>query len=246
MTTTPTLWGTEDPLFPFTTDALPKVAALKDGTVDMVCQRAGGDLVDRHLNELGGLPCGDFLSALSSSTDMTRDRPGGTVMIRPTPRNIGLAAAAAMVLAGGVAFANPEAGGKFSQASSFVFIPSVSAAAPTILRTVSIKCPVAGFLLANAEASFQLSFSTATPNSPAVMHYGISRTTAFDTQHDHAIELPTNPVNPIIPGSMQRFDNCTAGQTITYRFIAFLVGGLTAATNASQPTLSAIFLRDHD
>src|SRR4051794_13132661 len=99
MTTTPTLWGTEDPLFPFTTDALPKVAALKDGTVDMVRQRAGGDLVGRHLNELGGLPCGDFLSALSSSTDMTLDRTGGTVMIRPTPRNIGLAAAAAMVLA---------------------------------------------------------------------------------------------------------------------------------------------------
>jgi hypothetical protein len=165
-------------------------------------------------------------------------------MARHTSGNIGFLAAVALGLANGAALANPEAGGDASQSNNLVGITSASFAAPTILRSVAIKCPVAGFLIANADASF---FLSPTPGATASsLEYSISRTTAFDASADHSIRIATPGLVSSIPGSIQRFDSCQAGQTITYRFVALLGEGLTAASDASQPRLSVIFLRDPD
>ena len=76
MTTTPTFWGNEVPFSTlFFDDFNPKVAALKDGTFSIVWEREGGNLVGRHLNELGSFTGGDFLSALSGSTTKAMGSP---------------------------------------------------------------------------------------------------------------------------------------------------------------------------
>src|SRR4051794_10175947 len=175
---------------------------------------------------------------------MTDPHPtfGGSAMSRYTSGNVGFAAMMAMTLASGAALANPEAGGGASQSNNFVGITSANFAAPTILRSVVIKCPVAGFLIANADTSFLLS---PTPGAAASsLEYSISRTTAFDTSAHHSIRIATPGLVSSIPGSIQRFDSCKAGQTITYRFVALLGEGLSGASDASQPRLSVIFLRD--
>lgn len=165
-------------------------------------------------------------------------------MARHTSGNIGFLATVALGLANGAALANPEAGGDASQSNNLVAISSADFGAPTILRSVVIKCPVAGFLIANADASFLLSPTAGATISS--LEYGISRTTAFDTAADHTIRIATPGLVSSIPGSIQRFDSCKAGQTITYRFVALLGEGLSGASDASQPRLSVIFLRDPD
>ena len=67
MTTTPTPWGNEVPFSNFFTDFNPQVVALNDGTFSIVWEREGGNLVGRHLNELGSFTGGDFLSQLSGA-----------------------------------------------------------------------------------------------------------------------------------------------------------------------------------
>lgn len=152
--------------------------------------------------------------------------------------SIGLVATVATVLASGVAFAHP-AGGNFSQTIDPMTITSTNPSTPTILRSVSIKCPVAGFLIANADASFNLDI----PGVFGTLAYGISRTTAFDPADVHTIGAPQTTFLSL-PGSIQRFDTCTGGQTITYRFVAYRFIGLGTNTTAVQPRLSVIFLRD--
>ena len=67
MTTTPTV-GNEVTFSTFFTDFGPQVRGLSDGTFAIAWERDGGNLVGRHLNELGGFTGGDFLAALSGST----------------------------------------------------------------------------------------------------------------------------------------------------------------------------------
>jgi hypothetical protein len=157
---------------------------------------------------------------------------------------IGLLATVASGLTSGAVLANPEAGNAFSQTIQPVTISSLNANIPTILRTVGIKCPAAGSLIVNADASFSISFNAGA--TFGTLHYAVSRTTTYDNADDHVISVPNTGFNPTIPAGAQRFDSCTAGQTITYRFVAFLFGGLTAATSAIQPRLSVIFVRDRD
>ena len=127
-------------------------------------------------------------------------------MARHTSGTIGFLATVALGLANGAALANPEAGGDASQSNNLVSISSADFGAPTILRSVVIKCPVAGFLIANADASFLLSPTAGATISS--LEYGISRTTAFDTAADHTIRIATPGLVSSIPGSIQRFDSC--------------------------------------
>lgn len=160
-------------------------------------------------------------------------------------RPVGLSAVLLAIFVNGIALANPEAGGDYSQTFGIVNITSSSSTAPTILRSVTVKCPVAGFLIANADAEFGLGMTDL--NADGTLAYGISRTTALDFNNYHFIE-GRDPVDGVVsnPGGLQRFDICTAGQTITYRFVAYLVEGLGPPTGAHQPRLSVIFLRDRD
>ncbi|HMR54527.1 MAG TPA: calcium-binding protein [Amaricoccus sp.] len=68
MTTTPTSWGNEVTFSNLFTDFNPKVAALQDGTFTIVWQGDGGNLVGKHLNELGSFTGDNFLLPLSDST----------------------------------------------------------------------------------------------------------------------------------------------------------------------------------
>ncbi|MGY6216947.1 hypothetical protein ACW73L_17460 [Methylolobus aquaticus] len=142
----------------------------------------------------------------------------------------------------GAAWANPEAGGDYAQSTTSVVIDSSSSATPNILRSVTVVCPVTGFLLAQADAQFGMNFTTA--GVDGILAYGISRSAALDFNHYHYLQGGSTGGFQYNPGSIQRFDTCTAGQSITYRFVAFLNSGLTTSTYAWQPKLSVIHLRD--
>ncbi|WP_139559660.1 hypothetical protein [Methylotetracoccus oryzae] len=147
-----------------------------------------------------------------------------------------------VTLGSGAAWANPEAGGDYSQTTTLVTIDSSSTGSPNILRSVTVVCPVTGFLLAQADAQFGLNFTTA--GSDGALGYGISRTIAIDSNHYHFLQGASASGFQYNPGSIQRFDTCTAGQSITYRFVAYLLYGLSTSTYAWQPKLSVIQLRD--
>jgi len=164
-------------------------------------------------------------------------------MRRQISKNVGLVATVALVLVSGVALANPEAGGDYSQTTTPVPITSASPTAPTILRSVTLKCPAAGLLFGNADAGFRLAPSDPSLG-PAALRYGISRTTAFDSSNYHEVYTT---YDTIVPAGIQRFDTCTAGQTVTYRFLSYLAFNVaTSSSWAYQPRLSVIFLRDRD
>ncbi|MFH0344924.1 MAG: hypothetical protein ACHBNF_22990 [Chromatiales bacterium] len=113
-----------------------------------------------------------------------------------------------------------------------------------MLRSVTVKCPVAGFTIAHADTQFGLSFSGAAW-SEGIVAYGISRNSlVFDFNHYHYLEGEAADSFEYNPGAISRFDTCTAGQTVTYRFLAYLSSGLTTGTYAWQPKLSVVGYRD--
>lgn len=155
------------------------------------------------------------------------------------------------VIAGGLstlssqAFANPEAGADYSQSSSSVTIASSSTATPTILRTVTVVCPVTGFTIARADSQFGLFFSGSGPTYSGTIAYGISRnSTAFDFNHYHFLQGYSGSSFQYNPGGIQRADTCGAGQSVTYRFVSYLSTGLTTFTYAWQPKLTVEGFRD--
>ena len=163
-------------------------------------------------------------------------------MTRQISRDVGLVATVATVLVSGVAFANPEVGGDYSQTTTPVAITSSSPTTPSVLRSVSIKCPATGLLFGHADAAFRVGVSNPSLGQ-GVVRYGISLTTAFDYSNYH--EVYTTSSDTFVPAGIQRFDTCTAGQTLTYRFLAY-VGSNLSSPYAYQPRLSVIFVRDRD
>lgn len=160
---------------------------------------------------------------------------------------------AALLLSSGAAFANPETGGDYSAISDtgtggYVTVTATSASSPTQLTSVTVVCPYAGFLIANADAQFDLPH--ANKDSTAALRYAISTTTTANIQGiQRTITSPrADQYNSKVSMSagMQRFDTCTAGQSVTYRFYAWKYYGLssTLPTVARQIRLSVIHLRD--
>jgi hypothetical protein len=162
-----------------------------------------------------------------------------------TPKRIKtlMASIALASLAAASVSANPEIGGDYATNPSIItFIDSASATNPTVLTSVQVRCPVAGFLIAQADVEFAL--YTASPNARGVLVYGITRTTGIDGQHYHRVDVDGGLGGMIRTGGMQRFDTCVAGQTLTYRLFAFRQSGLTSLTWARRPQLSVIHIRD--
>lgn len=146
-------------------------------------------------------------------------------------------------LATGSVSARPEIGGDYAtNPSPLTFIDSASSTSPTVLTSVQVRCPVAGFLIVQADAEFTL--YTASQSARGILVYGISRTSGIDGQHYHRIDVDGGVGAKIRTGAMQRFDTCVAGQTLTYRLFAFRQDGLTSVTWARRPQLSAIHVRD--
>jgi hypothetical protein len=132
--------------------------------------------------------------------------------------------------------------------SSNVVVSSTSGSQPTQLRTVTAICRVNGFLFATVASAFSV---TTTGTSPkfAEVDYSIAKdSTAMDTPTFNSLRFPV-PLQPSgtagvasAAGSTMRVDNCTAGQSVTYRFVAVRVG-LTASDTVTsiRPKLVVTF-----
>jgi hypothetical protein len=139
--------------------------------------------------------------------------------------------------------ANPEIGGDYATNPALLtFIDSASSTNPTILTSVQVRCPVAGFLIVQADVEFAL-YNTS-QIARGILVYGITRTTRLEGQHYHRIEADGGLEARIRTGAMQRFDTCVAGQTLTYRLYAYRQTGLSSVTWARRPQLSVIHVRD--
>lgn len=148
----------------------------------------------------------------------------------------------ALFLVANQAKATPEVGFDFSQTSSNITINTISTASPNVLRTVTIICPAAGYSVATANTLFE--FNVNNPTFPGTIAYSLSRNSAsFQSAHQHNVFGNYVEDFHIFPATIQRIDSRTAGQSVTYRFLA------TQGTNvfdvtAKQPSLVVVFYRD--
>jgi hypothetical protein len=135
----------------------------------------------------------------------------------------------------------PLSGVGFSQTSDKITIDTINTNSPNVLSTVKVTCPSEGYLVATANAKFQYS---ANPSFPGTIAYSITKdSTSFDPNHQH--NLFGNFVNGLatVPASIQRFDKCEAGNTITYHFVA-TQGSNVFDVSASQPNLVVTFFQN--
>ena len=117
-------------------------------------------------------------------------------------------------------------------------IGSTSNTNTTVLATVTVRCPAAGWLVAHAETQFGLYEGGATDYSQ--VGYSITRDTtapyAYDSTHYNYLKEYVPSGVYYSPAYIQRVDPCTAGATYTYRCVAWRVNA-GAQTYAWQPTL---------
>lgn len=140
----------------------------------------------------------------------------------------------------GHALANPEIGGDTSRISGDIPILSTNYANPMVLKEVTVACPVDGFLVAQADANFSIVISP--PGADGILVYGITTGTALDRGDYHFLESHSANGQDYESGAISRFDTCIAGQTVRYRFVAYLRSNLSLSTYAQTPTLSVIHL----
>jgi hypothetical protein len=142
----------------------------------------------------------------------------------------------------GQLWATPETGLDFSQTAETIEITTQSTATPDILRSRSITCPEAGFVVAIANGRLQ--YSTPFTDTIGTMSISLSRDRT-DFAPTHQQNIFGNYVNGLYTGivSIQRVDQCEKGASHTYRFLA--TRGFNA-TDASmrQPSLILMFFRD--
>jgi hypothetical protein len=131
----------------------------------------------------------------------------------------------------------------FDTGSATVSVTSTSTVTPTVLRTVTATCPNTGFLLATASSLF-----TATPgavNGTQFLYSIAKDATTFDntTRYTVAMRDIKDPGGASVPSSaLMRVDSCTAGQSVTYRFLA-AKGVDLVKLNATQPKLVVTFFQ---
>jgi hypothetical protein len=134
-----------------------------------------------------------------------------------------------------------ESGISYSKYTDKVVIASTNTAAPTTLRSDSVTCPAAGRVMAlfTAEVSFYPTANWAW----ATVLYSLSTSTAWDTNNVQSIAayLASTAWWERRAVVIQRFDSCSAGQSLTYRALA--ARGVTTNGNsyAWQPALSLIY-----
>lgn len=147
--------------------------------------------------------------------------------------------------------ANPEAAVNFSQTTSSVPVVAQEMGGddPQVLRTVRVKCPQTGFLVARAEAGFHV-LATGGPNGldQFVFTFDLAKNQLpLDLSHNHEVSFSLfgslGDQLFKIPGSIQRVDRCEAGSSQTYRFGAFIGDGIQTL-NAIKPNLVVEFFRD--
>jgi hypothetical protein len=133
----------------------------------------------------------------------------------------------------------------FSQSKTSLEITSQNQEDTTVLQTVAVVCPVKGYLIAQAESQFNLVRGFLTPI--VTIGYGLTLDSvapiAFDISHFHYLDADAS-YETSSPGSIQGIVSCTAGQSITINFVAWILdydsfpGGIAYAL---QPKLSVDF-----
>lgn len=140
--------------------------------------------------------------------------------------------------------ANATAWGDYFQTAQTVSITSTSENDTTVLRSVTVVCPKAGYLIATASVEFNI-------DSPSGLDYGsigysitpdrtapISYAPGHFYLHEAAITDSMNFIR--VPGSIQRADRCAAGQTVVYNFVAWRKQAVSA--EATKPRLYVLFI----
>ena len=130
----------------------------------------------------------------------------------------------------------------FSQSNTFVTVTSENALDATVLRTVTVVCPVKGYLIAQAESVFNLTQGSLFPGRGAFKHsltLDSVAPIAWDPEHEHLIERYDPDGVMFIPASIQRSVSCTAGQSVTVNYVASRI--VAGFTQALQPKLSVDF-----
>lgn len=128
------------------------------------------------------------------------------------------------------------AGINYASSSTSIKIASTTTTAPTVLSTVTIKCPADGYLVTRADAQFNL-YPVKRPGE-ATIGYGITKdSTKFDWGHYHYLKEYVGSSYQYTPGFIQRIDTCKAGATHTFRFVAYRWSNTTPSTYAWQPHL---------
>jgi hypothetical protein len=136
--------------------------------------------------------------------------------------------------------------------NSIVLVSSTSVSTPNILRTVTATCPQNGFLFATAATAFVVKTTNA-PKFAGIIYSLAKDSTTRDTSHFNALNflVPVDPAkitgtNLVRVGSnsLMRVDSCTAGQSVTYRFLASkLSSNASDPVDAEQPTLVVTFFQ---
>ena len=130
----------------------------------------------------------------------------------------------------------------FSQFNSFVTLASANQEDTTVLRTVTVVCPVKGYLIARAESRF---FLQGGGDGHATVNYSLTLDSvapiAYDPNHAQAIEGYDPDGGIFIPASIQRIVSCTAGQSVTVNYVAWRENSNGPLNSASQPKLSVDF-----
>lgn len=126
-------------------------------------------------------------------------------------------------------------------------IDSESPVTPHILNTVVARCPAAGKLVANADASFGITFDVDDVGNYMALYYGISVNT-MEWEYGHAgfLQAYGDGVNSHwSPAHSSRVYECTAGEEVTFRFWAFRSTAPLPAPSASffNPRLMVEFIR---
>lgn len=118
-------------------------------------------------------------------------------------------------------------------------ISSTSPAAPTVVNAVTVTCPLAGFLISTA--SGQISMNTSGSAGEVDIQYGISKNSlAADINHHHLLRQYTDSGTTWATAHYQRIDSCTAGQTVSLRFVAHRLGA--AFADAQKASLVVLFV----
>jgi|GEM_PF-2666602 len=141
-----------------------------------------------------------------------------------------------------VFYTNVVHAGESGMDSNFVQfknIGSTDPSAPTIVNAVTVTCPLAGLLISTA--SGQISMNTSGSAGEVDIQYGVSKNSmAQDINHHHLLRQYTDSGTTWGTAHYQRIDSCTAGQTVTLRFVAHKLGA--ASADAQKASLVVLFV----
>jgi hypothetical protein len=133
--------------------------------------------------------------------------------------------------------------GDFDQETGGISIDSSNFNNATLLNTVNVTCPNDGWLVAQAEATFQLDPTVV--GQTVWVRYSITNDGAngIDSNHDRSLQAFVMESVHEVPGAIMRIDRCSAGQEVEYRFVAQRVSNADSTSAAFGPRMSVQWFR---